>query len=101
MEATITVIPLNELRRLIFSIVQHESKTCIRYRTMGQLWNPNFMRIIKIEEDKRVLFHDESRKRIISLPDLSTIVQFELDSKYYPFEPNCHYQVSETVSKHA
>jgi len=68
---------------------------------MGQLWYPNFMRIIKIEEDKRVLFHDETRKRIISLPDLNTIVQIELDSKFYPFEPNCHYQVSETFSKPA
>jgi hypothetical protein len=101
MEATITVIPLSELRRLLFSIAQNEIKLCIRYRTMGQLWYPNFMRIIKIEEDKRVLFHDETRKRIISLPDLSTIVQFELDGKFYPFEPNCHYQVSETFSKPA
>ena len=94
MEETETFIPVNELRRLVLSIIEHRAQVCIRFRTIGQVWHPNFLRILKIEDGKTVLFHDEARRMLISLPDLSTIVQFELNDKLYSYEPNCHYQVS-------
>jgi hypothetical protein len=87
------VISVSDLKKLLLSLAHQENQVCIRYRTIGQLWYPNFMRTIKIVADTRVLFHDETRKRLISLPDFSTIIQFELDGKLYPYEPNCHYQV--------
>ncbi|MEX2235743.1 MAG: hypothetical protein WD824_26530 [Cyclobacteriaceae bacterium] len=95
MEATISVISVSDLKRLLLSLTHQENQVCIRYRTIGQLWYPNFMRTIKIVQEKRVLFHDETRKRLISLPDFSIIIQFELDDKFYTYEPNCHYQVSD------
>lgn len=95
MEATTTLISATELKKLLVLIQEHEHRVCIRYRTIGRLWHPNFLRILKIAEDKSVLFHDETRKRVIQLPDFSTIVQFELDGKLHPYEPNCHYQVTE------
>jgi hypothetical protein len=96
MEATTTLISATELKRLLHSI-QEQRQARIRYRTIGRLWHPNFLRIIKIEENKSVLFHDETRKRLIELPDFSTIVQFELDSKLFLYEPNCHYEISEEI----
>jgi hypothetical protein len=95
MEATTTLISASDLKKLLLSIQDQEHQICIRYRTIGRLWHPNFLRILKIGEDKSVLFHDETRKRLIQLPDFSHIVQFELDGKVYPYEPNCHYQVAE------
>ena len=62
---------------------------------MGQLWYPNFLTVLKIEQDKSILFHDQTRKKLIALADLNRIIQFELDGKIYPFEPNSHYQVSD------
>ena len=94
MEET-TIISLSELKNLLVSIGAHQLQISIRYRTLGQLWYPNFLRVIKMEGDRSVLFHDEIRKKLISLPDLSRIIQFELDGKHYPFEPNYHYEVSD------
>lgn len=88
------MISLGELRDLLISIGAHQLQISIRYRTLGQLWYPNFLRVVKLEGERSVLFHDEIRKKLISLTDLSRIIQFELDGKHYPFEPNFHYQVS-------
>jgi hypothetical protein len=95
MEATTTMISVSELKRILFSISLREHQICIRYRTIGQLWHPNFLRILNIEDGKRVLFHDDTRKRFIQLQDFSTIAQFELDGRLYPYEPNYHYQICE------
>jgi hypothetical protein len=100
MEATTSVITVSELKKLLFSIVDNEDSVCIRYRTIGQLWYPNFLRVVKIVADKRVMFYDEIRERLISIPDLSTIIQFELDGRVYHFEPNCHYHVSDHFKDH-
>ena len=95
MEAATAIISVKELKKHIFSIVKDKQKISIRFRTVGQLWYPNFLRIIKIDDDKRILFHDEKRKFFISLRDLSAITQFELDGRLGPLEPNFHYQVTE------
>lgn len=95
MEATTSLITMSELQKLLSSMVQQQTQVSIRYRTLGQLWYPNFMRVIKLEQGKSVLFHDEIRRKLIALPDLTRIIQFELDGRCYPFEPNCHYQVSD------
>jgi hypothetical protein len=95
MEATTSLVSLSDLKRLLFSIAQQQAHVSIRYRTLGQLWYPNFLTVVKLEQGKSVLFHDEIRRKLISLPDISRIMQFELDGKCYPFEPNCHYQVSD------
>ena len=95
MEATTSLVSVTDLKRLLFSIVHQKLEISIRYRTLGQLWYPNFVRVVRIEQGKSLLFHDERRSKLISLPDLTRIIQFELDGKFYPFEPNSHYQVSD------
>lgn len=95
MEATTTAISVNELKNLLVSIQEQEHHICIRYRTLGHLWYPNFMRVLKVEENRSVLFHDVTRKRLIQLPDFFTIVQFEIDRRLHRYEPCMHYQISE------
>lgn len=98
MEAAATDISVNELKKLVFSIIDNKLQISIRFRTLGQLWYPNFLRIVKIEDGKRILFHDEEREFFISLRDLSAITQFELDGRLDHLEPNLHYQVTELDS---
>lgn len=67
----------------------------IRYRVLGTLWYPNFVKVLKIQGPGNVMFHDQVLQKVILFSDTSRIVQFELDSRFLHFEPNCHYQVSD------
>ena len=93
MEATTTLVSLSDLRKLLTSIRQYPQSVHIRFRALGQLWYPNFLRVMKIEQGKSVLFHDAIRDKFITLADMGRIIQFELDSKQYRYEPDFHYQV--------
>lgn len=93
MEAATTVTTIQDLNQIIQSIIENNLPVGIRFRTLGQLWYPNFLRVLKMD-DKRVLLFDETRKFSISLRDLSAITQFELDSRLGAFKPNFHYQVT-------
>lgn len=94
-----TMVSQLELKRLLSSLTQQKLPVCIRYRTIGQLWYPNFLRVVKIDEGKSALFHDDTRNKLISLPDVSRIIQFELDSRFLQFEPNYHYQVADDATQ--
>ena len=95
MEAsTKAMISVNELKRLLYLIVEGHLQICIRFRLLGQLWHPNFLSIVKISEETGILFRDDAKNGLIALPDLTAIIQFELDSQLYAFEPNFHYQVT-------
>lgn len=102
MEATSTLISPTELRKLLSSMISsmiHENlPVCMRYRALGQLWRPGFLKVLKVDDNGSVLFYDTSGNRFVSLPDLRWIVQFELDGKIYPFQPNTHYEVEEDLS---
>jgi hypothetical protein len=56
------------------------------------MWEPNFMRIIGLTDNGAVL-HDEGTNKVISLPDLKQIIQFELDGNIFGYQPNFHYNV--------
>ncbi|MGC1240210.1 MAG: hypothetical protein WA874_01420 [Chryseosolibacter sp.] len=91
MEAATTV---RDLKTIICTIIENHPGVGIRFRTLGQLWYPGFLKIVKID-DKRLQLFDETRKFSISLRDLSAITQFELDANLGPFKPHFQYQVSE------
>jgi hypothetical protein len=88
------LVSVNELKRLLFTIFEGSQPTHIRYRLLGQLWHPNFLRVVKISNDPGVVFYDPSRNTLLSLADLSSIIQFELDCPLHSFQPNFHYQVT-------
>jgi hypothetical protein len=87
-----TLVSLLELRRLAIEIKEHNPNICIRYRLLGSMWKPNFVRIINVSES-RMMVNDEIENKLISL-DMGDIMQFELDSKFQNFEPYFHYEVS-------
>ena len=81
-----------ELRRLLIELREHRPDICIRYRLMGQMWAQSFVRIIGVTGEG-VLLNDESSNRMIAIPNLSTVMQFELDKTFRSFEPHYHYDV--------
>jgi hypothetical protein len=81
-----------ELRGLMVLIAENVYDVCIRYRLLGQMWQPNFMRVIRVTENGMVL-QDEVNNKMISVPNLEMIVQFELDGSVHSFQPNFHYDV--------
>ncbi|HYC87552.1 MAG TPA: hypothetical protein VEB86_20100 [Chryseosolibacter sp.] len=64
----------------------------IRYRLLGEMWMANFMTIIQLTKSG-VLLRDDVNQKLFSLSDLSTIMQFELDSPFAGYQPFFHYEV--------
>ena len=92
MEKTKTLISALELKRLLVEIAEKRPQVCLRYRLIGEMWQPNFMRV-KDVTDKGVFLKDELQNKTVLIPDLKWIVQFELDGPIHSFAPNFHYQV--------
>lgn len=95
MKVAPTAVSVHDLKEVLDTLTRDPRRVHIRFRTLGQLWYPNFLQVVRMEEDKRILFHDETRKFFISLRDLSTITEFELDAPIDPFDAHTQYQVSE------
>ena len=81
-----------ELRMLLVLISENVHTVCFRYRLLGQMWQPNFMRV-KDVTDRGVVLKDELQNKTILISDLKWIVQFELDGRIHSFAPNFHYEV--------
>ena len=95
MEATTTLVSLTDLRKLLSAIGQRPHAVRIRFRTLGQLWYPNFLRVLKMEQGRRILFHDAIRNEFIVLSDVNRIAQFELDGRQFSYQPQFQYEVSD------
>lgn len=93
MNTTTNAVSLLELRRLLYTIVDNRLNACFRYRLLGEMWQPNFFRVAQITE-KGVLLNDETTNSFKCLPDLSQIMQFEIDVAVHNFIPHNHYDVS-------
>lgn len=93
MEKTKTLISALELKRLLVEITEKQPGVCLRYRLIGEMWQPNFMRVLKAT-GKGVMLNDEQKNKLIVLPDLNAIVQFEIDVRFQNFQPHFHYNVS-------
>jgi hypothetical protein len=82
-----------ELKRLLVTIIDHKLPICFRYRALGDMWQPNFLKVLKITENG-VILNDELQNKLVTVPDLSNIMQFEIDGRIYAFGPNFHYDVT-------
>lgn len=87
-----TLIPVSELRRLIADLAEKRPDICIRFRLLGELWIVHFLRVMKATE-KGGLFFDENN-HLVSVADLSFVMQFELDKPFQGFQPFYHYEVT-------
>lgn len=87
-----TLISVLELRRLLIDLKQKRPDICFRYRLLGEMWVVNAMRVLSVNE-KGVLLNDERNNRLLTVNDLSLIMQFEIDAPFQGFQPHFHYHV--------
>lgn len=73
-------------------ILEKRPDICIRFRLLGELWSLNFLRVIRITE-RGVILLDETLG-LVSVSDLSFIMQFEIDKRFQAFQPYYHYEVA-------
>jgi hypothetical protein len=92
LENTKSLISVLELRRLLVDVKEKRPDICVRYRLLGEMWVVNSMRVLRVTE-KGVMLNDEHSNKLISLPDLSSIMQFEIDAPFQGFQPHFHYNV--------
>ncbi len=94
MEVTLnkTLISVIELRRLLVDLLEKRPDICIRFRLLGELWNVNFVRIVRVTE-KGGIFLDDTYG-LVSVSDLNFVMQFELDKPFHVFQPYYHYEVT-------
>lgn len=87
------LISVAELRRLLYSIRDHKVNVCIRFRKLGEMWKPNFMRVVDLNE-RGAIFSDQTINEFVFVLDLDEVMQFELDGRFQVFEPYNHYEVT-------
>lgn len=85
-----------ELRRLLLELKEHRPDICFRYRLIGQMWAQNFLRVVHVT-NQGVLLNDETSNKMITIPELSQLMQFEIDKPFQNFLPHYHYDVSISV----
>ena len=59
---------------------------------MGQMWAQHFLRVGQLTGEG-VILYDEHGGKLISIPELSAIIQFELDKSFQAYQPYFHYHV--------
>ena len=83
------LISVTELKRLLIEINEKRPDICFRYRPLGEMWAKHFMHILRVTERGTLL----KGENLLFLPDLSIIMQFELDAPFQGFQPYFHYNV--------
>lgn len=89
-------VAILELRRLLVELKEHRPDICIRLRLIGQMWSQKFLRVIRLTEQGGVLLNDENLSQFTAIPNLSHIMQFELDKPFQLYQPFFHYDVVTT-----
>ena len=92
-----TAFSILELKRLLVLLAENVHTVRFRYRLMGEMWEPNFVRVARVT-DEGVFLRDEKKNKVISIPNLKLIMQFELDGSIHTFQPNFHYDVKAQYS---
>jgi hypothetical protein len=82
-----------ELKRLLVEIQEQRPDIYIRYRLLGEMWRPNFMKIISVIE-RGIFLKDEQAYQLIHLQNLANIMQFEIDHNFQNFEAHFHYDIT-------
>lgn len=59
---------------------------------MGQMWAQHFLHVGQLT-DQGVVLYDEHAGKLVSIPQLSAIIQFELDKSFQSYQPYFHYRV--------
>lgn len=87
-----TTVNVLELKRLLVELSEHRVNVCIRLRMLGELWQANHSRVIKVTDTGTALL-DELTNKLLFIQDLKNVMQFELDGQFQHYKPNYHYNV--------
>jgi hypothetical protein len=74
-------------------LAEHGNGVCIRFRQMGELWQSQHYKILRMTENGIALI-DEPSNKLVFISELSNVMQFELDSRFQNYQPNVHYSVN-------
>lgn len=91
-----TLISALELRRLMIDLKEKRPDICIRFRLLGEMWNINFMQVLRVSNNGALLYDEHNN--LVSLSDLTFVMQFELDKPFQGFQPYYHYEVTPQFS---
>jgi len=86
------LVPFLQLKRLVHELRDLRPDVSFRYRLMGEMWQTNYLRILQITEKGLVLI-DETSNKLFFIPDLSNVMQFELDQTFRQYQAQSHYTV--------
>jgi hypothetical protein len=81
-----------ELKRLLVELAEHKVNVCIRLRMLGELWQANHSRVIRVTDNGTAML-DELTNKLLFIQDLNNVMQFELDGQFQLYKPNYHYTV--------
>lgn len=84
-------ISVLEFRRLLHEMKDRQADMTIRFRLMGQMWEPFFFSVGALSENGAT-FLDGSRG-LKTIEDLSEVIQFEVDRSFMGYQPHFHYEV--------
>lgn len=85
-------ISILELRRLLHELMDHGLDTGIRFRLIGEMWQPMHYQVLHLTA-QGVALRDPVSKKLLIIPDLSQVMQFEIDQPYQQYHPHFHYSV--------
>jgi hypothetical protein len=81
------------LRNLLSDLGGRRMQVGIRFRMLGEMWKPHFMRLVRLT-DRGAIFVDESTEEFVFVSELNDIVQFEIDDRFQELQPHFHYEVT-------
>jgi hypothetical protein len=82
-----------ELKRLLHELYDKQSYTYVRFRLLGEMWQPTFLQIFDVGEHAAIFFNESSRQ-LLRIGNISTIVQFEIDHNFQQYQAHFHYDVT-------
>jgi hypothetical protein len=85
-----TMVSGLELKQLLIKLSEQPS-ICFRYRSIGELWMKNPMKVSAVN-DSSVVLYDEKASRY-QMIHINNIMQFELDERFQNFHRYFHYEV--------
>jgi hypothetical protein len=62
------------------------------------MWQTNYVRVANLAENE-VTLYDERTNGSILIPDLTYVMQFELDSPFQQYQPHFHYTIDPAIQE--
>lgn len=81
-----------QLRKLLFDLNEKRPDVCIRFRLIGELWMQSFARVSSVT-DKGVILTTDHANRVLLVPNLNNVMQFDLDHNFQEYIAHNHYDV--------